>query len=524
MSRTRKAVIAAGFGYAQFGLALIIGIVLVPLMLDRLGARTWGLWLATGELLAYAGMVDLGVLGVLPWLLAEADGKRNRDGMRRLISSGVAVGALIGLAYALIAFVLWQALPSVLRLTAVDRAALGPPLTLIVAGTALTYPLRIFPAALIGLQDMKFHGAIRVGQSVLNVAVTVVLLLQGYGLYALVWASIVPTLAGVIASAVRLRAVAPDLMTSWTRPAPKQLIPLIVDGFGVWLGGFGWLLLSSSNALVITFLGHPEWVPIFSCTAKISAAATQLVWLTPDSGLVGLAQLHGEVNARPRVVHLVGVLQQVHLLLAGAAACAILAFNPTFVTHWVGGAMFGGLTLNALLATGVVLYSLVHGVVSTASIVGSRVQVGILTVVNGLVQLAAAIVLGRWMGLSGVALAGLVAACLTSLPVGLVLLTRAIDFSPWRLAADRVGPWARRMLPTAVTAMLIGVFREWLGVWLAATATGVVLLGYVWHMRPIYEAVVALDPGWTRWLAMARLAPPLQTDPGSGPLPAVNRS
>src|SRR5207244_3293582 len=60
VSRTRRATIAATFGYAQFGLALIIGIGLVPLILSRLGMRTWGLWLATGELLSYAGMVDLG--------------------------------------------------------------------------------------------------------------------------------------------------------------------------------------------------------------------------------------------------------------------------------------------------------------------------------------------------------------------------------------------------------------------------------------------------------------------------------
>jgi O-antigen/teichoic acid export membrane protein len=524
MSRARKAAIAASFGYVQFGLALTIGIVLVPLMLDRLGARTWGLWLATGELLAYAGMVDLGVLGVLPWLLAEADGRRDRTAMRRLISNGVAVGAIIGLAYALIAFALWQALPAVLRFTAVDRTAVGPPLALLAAATALTYPLRIFPATLVGLQDMTFYGAIRIVQAVINVVVTVVLLLNGYGLYALAWASIVPTLVGVIASAVRLRTLAPDLMTGWTRPAPKELTPLIVNGFGVWLGGFGWLLLSSSNALVITFLGRPEWVPIFSCTAKVSVAATQLVWLTPDSGLVGLAQLHGESTAKPRVRELVGLLQQVHLLLAGAAACALLAFNPTFVSRWVGDELFGGMTLNALLAFGVVLYSLVHGLTSAASVVGSRVQVGILTVANGVLQLAVAIVLGRWMGLSGVALGGLVAACLTSLPVGLVLLRHAVDFSPRRLGGDRIGPWALRMLPLAVTALLVGVFREWLGFWLTAGATGLVLLAYVWHMRPMYEAVLALDPGWTRWLAMVKLAPPLDSEAAPGAVPIVNRS
>ena len=524
MSRTRKATVAAGFGYAQFAFALTIGIVLVPLMLNRLGARTWGLWLATGELLAYAGVVDLGVLGVLPWLLAEADGRRDRAAMRRLMSNGLAAGAIIGLAYALIAIALWQVLPSVLRFTPADRAAVGGPLAIIVAATALTYPLRVFPATLMGLQDMTFSGAMSVVQAVLDVVIIVVLLLRGYGLYALAWASVVPTVVSVTLSAVRLKTLAPDLLRGWTRPTPKELSPLIVNGFGVWLAGFGWLLLSSSNSLVITFLGHPEWVPIFSCTAKVSMAATQLVWLTPDSGLVGLAQLYGEVKATPRVRHVVGLLQHVHLLLAGAAACALLAFNPTFVTRWVGAPLFGGLTLNTLLAFGVVLYSLVHGLTSAASVLGSRVQVGILTLVNGAVQLAAAIVLGRWLGLVGIALGGLVAACLTSIPVGLVLLRYAIGFSVWRLVADRVGPWTLRMMPIAVVAALVGVFRQWLGFWLAGAATCVVLLAYVWHMRPMYGAVLALDPSWTRWLAIVKLVPPLQADRQSVVVPVVNQT
>jgi hypothetical protein len=302
------------------------------------------------------------------------------------------------------------------------------------------------------------------------------------------------------------------------------LAPLIVNGFGVWLSGFGWLLGSSSNALVITFIGHPEWVPVFSCTAKVGLAATQLVWLTPDSGLVGLAQLHGQAKAAPRVRHLVGLLQLVHLLLAGAAACALLAFNPTFVTYWVGDALFGGLILNALLAFGVVLYSLVHGVVSAASIVGGRVQVGILTMVDGVVHVAAAVVLGRWMGLSGVVLAGLIAACLTSLPVAMLLLRRAIDFSASRLVVDHVGPWTLRVWPIAAAAILVGVFRVSLGFWLAAAATGLVLLAYVWHMRPMYAAVLSLDPGWTRWLAMVKLAPPLGDAAAAGVVPVVNRS
>ena len=428
MSRTRKATVAAGFGYVQFALALITGIALVPLMLDRLGARTWGLWLATGELLGYAGVVDLGVLGVLPWILAEADGRQDRRSLRKLLSSGVAAGAIIGFAYALIALTLWQALPSVLRFTAVDRAAVGPALAIVVAVNALTYPLRVFPAALIGLQDMTFYGVLRIVQGVLNALVTLVLLLNGYGLYALAWASVVPTLVNVIASAIRLKILAPDLMAGWTRPTTDDLSPLFVSGFGVWLASFGWLLMSSSNALVITFLGHPEWVPILSCTMKVSVMFTQLVWLMPDSGLVGLAQLFGEVKATSRVREVVGLLQQVHLLLSGAAACAVVAFNPTFVARWVGAPLYAGLTVNLLVACGIVLYSLVHGLASAASVLGKRVEVGIVTLVNGAVQVVAAIGLGLLAGAARDC-AGRTRRCMRHVDPGLRLATQTRDRS-----------------------------------------------------------------------------------------------
>lgn len=515
MSRTKRATIAAGFGYMQFGLSLVIGIALVPLLLDRLGLRTWGLWLATGELLAYAGMVDLGVLGVLPWLMAEADGSRDRAGMRRLVANGVAIGSFIGCAYALIGVALWQWLPSVLSFTPADRAAVGPPLALVVAATAITYPLRAFSATLIGLQDTTFFGGIRVLQAILNLVVTVALLLNGYGLYALAWGSVAPTVVGLLASAIRIRRIAPDLMTSWPAPTFSQVRPLVVNGFGVWLAGFGWLLLASSNALVITFLGHPEWVAIFSCTAKVSLIATQLVWLMPDAGLVGLAQLYGEARATPRVRHVVGLLQQVHLLLAGAVACAILAFNPTFVTHWVGAPLFGGVALNALLACGIVLYSLVHGLMTAASTLGNRVEVGIVTLVNGAVQIVAAILLGGWLGLPGIAVAGLFAVCLTTLPAGVLLLKRTIGLSARSLVIEFVGPWIYRMIPIAVVATAIGIVQSWLGFWIAGVSTCCVALLYVWRMRPLYPAVVALDPSWTPWLARVRLVPPLDVEPRS---------
>src|SRR5690348_14907386 len=98
MSRTKKATIIAFFGYLQFALASISGIVIVPTILRTIGAHSYGLWLAAGEIMAYSAMADLGLLGVLPWMLAERDGAQDRASIRRILPNALAVAFCAGIA------------------------------------------------------------------------------------------------------------------------------------------------------------------------------------------------------------------------------------------------------------------------------------------------------------------------------------------------------------------------------------------------------------------------------------------
>ena len=99
MSRTARASIAAAFSYVHVGVTLIAGLWLVPFMLDTSARRSYGLWLASGELLAYAGLAELGMLVTLPWLIAQADGQGDRARLRQLVSTGAAAAAISAVGY-----------------------------------------------------------------------------------------------------------------------------------------------------------------------------------------------------------------------------------------------------------------------------------------------------------------------------------------------------------------------------------------------------------------------------------------
>jgi O-antigen/teichoic acid export membrane protein len=506
MSRVRVAALTASFNYIQYAIAIASGLVLVPVTIGAVGTREYGLWLATGELLGYAGMVDFGVLGVMPWMIAEADGRRDRLKLRDLVANGVSVGAVIGTAYLALAALLWMMLPIVVNVTDADREALARPLLLLVIVTAAAYPLRTFTALLTGLQDAVFNGLLTIVQGALYFLVALISLTRGWGLDALALASAISTTVTVVTALARTAFIAPDLLTAWPRPRSATIRALLINGAGVWVAGFGWRLVAASTNMMIALVGRTEWIAVYACTSKVSALATQLTWVLPDSGLIGLSQLQGEAQSPARLRRVVEMIVRLHLVLAGATACAVLTGNPAFVKVWVGAEFYGGHALNMWLAAGIIAASLAHGLITTASVLGNRLQVGAATLAHGIVQAVLALILGTWWALGGIAAAALVAALVTSAPAGVALLGASTGLSFGSVLRELLWPALHRIGPPLLVSAAAGVLTHDAGLAVAGGVTAVCLSGYLWAARPLLSGL-PLGERWTRALVRARLLP-----------------
>jgi O-antigen/teichoic acid export membrane protein len=495
MSRAHRASIATAFAYLQFGLAILVGVALVPFVLHQVGGRLYGYWLASGEVLAYAAMADLGVMGVVPWLIAEADGRRDRDAIRRLMSTGFCATLVVSATYVAIVFVLWHVAPVVLKLPPDDKAAIGGPLAVLACVTAIVLPFRIANSALMGLQDVKFAGAISTLSWVLDLAITVTLLLEGYGLYALALGAAVPPVVSVAAGCMRLRFLAPDLMSGWPRPSGTELARLFREGFGAWLGQWGWRLSAATDAIVLAWLGHPIWITVLAMSGKLSQTLTQMSWPPGDSALVGLAQLSGE--NRPQALRsAVAAVLRVYLVLATAGTCIVLAVNGAFVSRWVGADMFGGTVVNAMLAALIITTTVTHGAAAVSSVLGKRTHVGVATVFAGAVQVALALLLARRVGLIGIPLAALSAQLLLLIPSLLTALAHRTALGPAAFLHEVIRPWSLRSVPLILVCALAGPALIGIPLWASIPLGGMLGVTYLWLARqlildyPPIEAVV----------------------------------
>jgi O-antigen/teichoic acid export membrane protein len=480
MSRTHRAGIAAVFAYLQFGLSIVVGVALVPFVLHRVGERLYGYWLASGEVLAYAAMADFGVMGVVPWMIAEADGRRDRVEIRRLMSTAMCSAVVVAAIYALLVVLLWRV--AQLKLEPADRIAIAGPLTLIAAVTAIVMPLRVFGSVLNGLQDVRFCGTLSTVNWAIDLVFTVVLLANGYGLYALAWAATVPLLLGVLAMFLRVRIIAPDLLHEWPRPSLAEVAKLFREGLGGWLGAWGWRLSAATDAIVLASVGNPIWITMLAMTSKLGHMLTQMSWVPGDSSLVGLAQLSGE--GRPeRLRDAVAAVFRVYLALATAGTCVVLAVNGAFVRGWVGSHLFGGNTMNAIVAALIVVSTMAHGSATIASVLGRRMYVGMATLVSGAIQVGLAVVLARRFGVIGVPIAALGAQACVLIPLLMPALAERTGLRAGVFAREVVRPWLLRSIPLIAMCAIAGPLLMPIPKIVSIPLGGCTALVYIWSVR-----------------------------------------
>jgi len=455
MSRRRKALVATAFTYTQLLVTAITGLFLTRYLIRLLGQNVYGTWLATAALLGYAALADLGILGVMPWLFAEADGAKDAARMRSLLVHGLASAVVGGAIYLVVAACVWKVLPGLLHLSSPATETLRGPVIAMSCVTAIGYPTRLFAALRLGLQDYSFMGSLGIAQTLLNLFLVVGLSPMMGGLYAVALGASVPPIVIGTLSLARTMSRNQDLLHDWPALHWSSLRPIMSSGAGQWLGSLGWQLAFASDAVVIGYLGHRDLIPMFDVTSRLGLTLMRLSWVFPDSASVGLAQLRAE-SASERSGHVVATLLRFHLLTAGLVACGILAANFGFVTTWVGHDLFGGAVLNGWFALDVLVLSVVHGLLVPVAVFGRRVTVGTLTLLNGGLHIGFALVLGRLWGLAGVAAATSVSAMVTTMPSGVKMLTEMTSLT-MRTVLHRVGgPWLLRMMPCCGLAIAAG--------------------------------------------------------------------
>lgn len=467
-ARTRRFIAGAGIGYAYQALVMIVGLWVTPFLLRRLGQHDFGLWAVGTQILGYLMLLDMGVFALLPRETGNATGLAQggpEAAQLSLLTARVVRIVMVQLpVIALAAVLTWYFLP-------VAWLALRLPLAVMLVVFVVLFPFQILQGVLNGLQDLAFLGSIRMLSWTITTVVGLTLVFRGLGLYSLAIGWGLGEVVSILCMAWRARARFPYAL-------PRRIFSVTWKESRSYLGRSLWvtvsrvasILINGSDVLIIGKVLGPLAVVPYVCTGKLISVLANQPQMLMDLALPGMSEMRYS-ESRERIQQASTALSQILLLFSGVLVCAVLLLNHSFVSWWVGAGQYGGFTLTVLIVVLVLLRHWSRALINTIFCFGYERWISLVSLVDGAVTIATAIVLVHFFGPIGAPLGGIAGVCLISLPMNLWALSRELNTSAGCLLAPIRG-WAMRMV--------------FLG-----TAAALIQRSFAWHSFPLMAAVGA---------------------------------
>jgi O-antigen/teichoic acid export membrane protein len=490
--------------YAGQLTTLLVGILLTPLIVARLGDSMYGVWALVLSVQGLGGLIDFGVTTSVVKYVAQHQARGEIDEINGVVSSSFFLHLFIGaLAFLVTAAVAFAGLP-LFHLTAPQLAEARPALLVAGASLMLGLPLGVLGSLLTGLRHYERSNAVNIVQTALTAGATVFALNNGGGPTALVLINGVGLVAAYLVKGALAARLLPGLRLS---PRLATVVTLRrIGGYSVWL-----FLLDAAtrvfyNADAVLIAGY---LPVSAVTAynlgfrpanAISYFAGPLVSVFLPAA--------SELEARRAT----GELQR--LLISGARLALMLTIPPALwllfwgreaLTVWVGPGHADALPV-LYVFLGVFLVSAAQNPASV--ILRGMGRVRPLALAVGL-EYVANIALSLWLiprvGVVGAALGTLVPAVVNDLGwiPWLVCRTLGVPYRRFLLRAC-AGP-ALAALPAGALAW---VAHGWLAEpTLAALAGGAALVGAAYGAGCLLFAAGPEEKAWLRDKLRARWRP-----------------
>lgn len=351
LSVRRKAALATFFGSGSTTLiAALQSILLLPLYLRFIGAETYGVWLATGEILLWIVAFDCGI----PNLMIQRIGSAHAQGRTADIGRHFATCLLLLSAVAIVlSGILWAAAPLVVQIFA--RGS--------VAGDALIGPLRLAALATgIVLLNYAFQGLARALQltalpnlaavvsTLVGFAATYGFLMSGYGLQAIAIGLLVRS-AGTLLGGIIVLLLAGGFRSARQgfRPSRSVAAEYIRETPLLLTSGLAYALMTNSQIVIANFILGPMAAVLLSTARRLSDLIKSVLDMASYSTEGGLAHLFGSGD-RGRAVRVLREIDERFHLLAIAMLAGFVAVNGAFVPLWTKGQFHPGYALTIWIA------------------------------------------------------------------------------------------------------------------------------------------------------------------------------
>src|ERR1700761_4527105 len=178
------------FQYGYVITNIINSIILLPFYLKRIDASTLGIWLATGNILAWMTLIDPGIGEVLQQKIAELKGKGLKDQIEKTIGSGMIASAIILLLSVIAGVVFYSLIGVIINKDVSQYHNLQIALLISIVSTGMSLTSFSISGINQGLHNASQVAISSIVSNVLFLVVNITLLVLNFGIISIAFANL----------------------------------------------------------------------------------------------------------------------------------------------------------------------------------------------------------------------------------------------------------------------------------------------------------------------------------------------
>ncbi|MCU1272465.1 MAG: hypothetical protein JWN74_3759 [Acidobacteriaceae bacterium] len=392
-----------GSSWFALGINVLVGILLSPFILHRLGDAAFGVWVLIFSLTGYYGLFDLGIRSSIVRYVSKFSATESKEEIAKLINTSLFSYSCIGAFCMLLTVVGCLYLDRLFRIPPEFRSTARWLLLMVGASVALGFPLGVAGGMLEGLQKFYILNWTSIVSTLLRATLIVLVLERGHGLLAVAFITIsLPLAISIVRTGIAFSILPVRLARHYIDGAMFRKVA-VYGGTTFMIMVAGRLKFKTDEIVIGAFLSAAA-ITYFNIGARIVDYAAEVV--------VSLAQIFVPMSSESEATGQVDRLRKIFVL--GNRSCAFVIFPIAAILIILGKSVIEVWVGRKYVATSypVLLIMIIPSTIWLAQGASGRVLFGmakhgtwaVVTLIEGVCNLILSILLVRPYGIVGDAL------------------------------------------------------------------------------------------------------------------------
>ncbi len=401
-SLTQRAYLNTLSSFLDYGARALVSLFVTPILVTGLGSAVFGIWQILNRLVGYITTVDGRPTQALKWLVANKQESDNIQGNKRAVGSALGVWLFLLPVLVVAGAILTWASPAIVR--APDHLSRLVRITFfilsinIILGVAANIPESVLRGMNLGYKRM----GVVAGLNILGGLLTACAVYLGWGIVGVAWVQLLITIITGFLFWHLVKSYVPWFGV--VRVSVREIYSFFK--FTIWYSAWNLtsMLLMASDVIILGIVMTAGAVTEYVLTGYVSTAVRGIVTFVIGSAAPGLGGLIGR-KMYAKAGEIRNEMQCIIALIATVFGSAILLWNQSFVSLWVGREHYAGSMVNFLFVLIMIqLLFIVHeGYIIDLSLdVRPKVMAGL---VSSLLSIGLSLILANFFGIAGLCIA-----------------------------------------------------------------------------------------------------------------------